>query len=151
MQLKLLDADTGLIGDPEEWKRVETEEEAAETILALEELVDRINVVINFHRARFSMAMEAAGATLKELNGYTVKLIPQRSYEYDTALLTELYRHLPKDRVEAALQPTFKVNKLELNKLQKLGGPVRDIIEAAVREIPKAPRVEIKRTLTSGN
>lgn len=150
MQFKLLDADTGLIGDPEEWRKADSDEEAVETILALKDLVAKIEAVIRYHEAGFMMQMEAAGATIKELNGYELKLTTQRSYDYNFDRLRELYNHLPKERVEQALQPTFKVSKAELNKLVKLGGPVKEIIETAVIEVQKGSKLEIKRVLTPG-
>lgn len=106
-------------------------------------LLKGLGVVVNQLQATMFHRMESDQATVRETLGYTVKLVPQRSYEYDLPNLLGLKYHLTGEQYTAAFKETVTPNKTELNKLVKLGGPIRQIIEASVREIPKPPKLEI--------
>jgi hypothetical protein len=94
--------------------------------------------------------MQRRGATLADCGEYEAKLEQSYSYGYDGEKLAELQAHLDVDTYERAVQwvqpaPYLKVDKRELNKLAKLGGPVKEIIDAAVTGMPSPPRLVLKR------
>lgn len=89
--------------------------------------------------------MEERKATLYQGEGFQAKLEPQRSYEYDIPRLLQLTKLVDKQTFEAAVKVEYKPNKVQLNKLLKFGGEIREIIESATREIPKPPRLAITK------
>lgn len=87
-------------------------------------------------------------ATVYFSERWDVKLVPQVEYKYDTKLLSMLSFHLgyglTAEEFAAALKWEPKVSKVELNKLVKRGGKIKEIIENATTTIEKAPRLEIR-------
>lgn len=91
--------------------------------------------------------MEQVDATVYDSPMFEAKLERKVTYRYDVPLLMQLQAHLPKDKFEKAVQMEPKVSKTELNKLVKLGGPVKTIIDQAVTPVPGPPSLTYQRKL----
>jgi len=89
--------------------------------------------------------MEDKDATVLVAGVYTVKSMSSIRYEYDMPRLFLLGEFLPKERLETAISYEPKVNKTALNKLRKLGGEVKQIIEEATTVIKGTPRLCIEK------
>jgi len=111
-----------------------------------EDLLNELSVAVNQLRATLQHRLEADQAVLRETPGFTVKLTAQREYVYNLPALLKLKEHLtPEQYAKAVPTPDPKPNKTELNKLVKLGGAIKQIIEAAVKPVDKPPKLEITR------
>jgi hypothetical protein len=89
--------------------------------------------------------MEEKEATVLIAGAYTVKSLPSVRYEYDMPRLLMLSEFLPKEQLETAIRYEPKVSKTALNKLAKLGGEVKKIIEESTTAIPGMPKLSIER------
>lgn len=134
--------------------------EAMESCISIEEMDDASLVsVIEYYREQVKVftqglkraemvlttRMEEKEATVLIAGAYTVKSLPVVKYEYDMPRLLLLGEFLPKDQLETAISYEPKVNKTALNKLAKLGGEVKKIIEESTTAIPGVPKLSIER------
>lgn len=114
-------------------------------ITELKETMAAIRTDLTACEAEMIRRMEGRKATIYQGDGFQAKLEPQRSYEYDIPRLLELAKHVDRETFEAAVKVEYKPNKVQLNKLCKFGGEIREIIESATREVPKPPRLVITK------
>jgi|GEM_PF-4047055 len=114
-------------------------------ITSAEALLTDLSSVVGQLKATVTHRLMNDQATIREMPEFTVKLVAQRSYEYDLPALMGLKYHLTGDQYDRTFKTVVTPNKTELNKLLKLGGAIKQIIEAAVKEVEKPPRLEITR------
>jgi hypothetical protein len=106
-------------------------------------LLEDLGAVVKQLKAKMQHRLEADQAVLRETPGFTVKLTAQRTYEYDMPRLLGLKQHLTGERYAKTFKETVTPNKTELNKLVKLGGSIKAIIETSVVPVDKPPKLEI--------
>lgn len=109
-----------------------------------------LDYTINILKSTVSRRMTEREATLMDTLGFTAKLEKKVTYFYDLPLLQgELKPLLTAEQWEKAVPtpppPEPKPNKTELNKLTKLGGKVKEIIEEAVTPVPAPPSLKVER------
>lgn len=114
-------------------------------ITELKDTLSSIRTELSAAESEMIRRMEERKATAYKSAEYEVKLVPQRSYEYNLPKLLKLKDLVDEDTFNQAIKIEYKPNKTQLNKLLKFGGPIREIIESSVREVPKPPRLSIKR------
>lgn len=112
-------------------------------ITELKDTMSAIRTDLAHAEAEMIRRMQDRKATVYQGDAFQAKLESQRSYEYDIPKLLQLTKLVDKPTFEAAIKIEYKPNKVQLNKLCKFGGEVRDIIESASREVPKPPRLNI--------
>jgi hypothetical protein len=146
--LSVFDPESGEVLEPNDFLRdLEqlSDQDLLDLITAVEALVKELAPVLSLLKSTMFHRMEADQATLRETPGYTVKLVPDRAYEYDLAKLLTIKSLITPAQYAATFKETITPNKTELNKLVKLGGQLRTIIEASINEVKKPPKLEITR------
>lgn len=120
-----------------------TDDDLLQVLTAAEALQRDLAQSVQQLRATLLHRMTAREAVLLVTPRFRVNLSAQRTYEYDLPKLMTLRPLLTGEQFEKAFKTTVTPNKTELNKLVKLGGTIRLIIEASVREVEKPPKIEI--------
>lgn len=108
----------------------------AETIYQLRDSISVLKGYLDEAEAALREAMLARNASLLDTGEHEVKIKPKRRYEYDHEGLSQLQAFVPAERYERAVAvvETVKVNKLELNKLAKMGADIAAIIDQSTYE-----------------
>ncbi|HAH85767.1 MAG TPA: hypothetical protein DCL60_00175 [Armatimonadetes bacterium] len=88
--------------------------------------------------------MKEREATLLDAGRYTVKLIPNIRYTYNMEAISRLREMVPQDEYSKAVTMEPKISKLGLNRLSKLGGEIKKIIDGAVKCVEGTPRLAIE-------
>lgn len=114
-------------------------------IIELKSTLSAIRTDLVAAEAEMVRRMEERKATIYQGEGFQAKLEPQRSYEYDIPRLLQLAKLVDEETFNQAVKVEYKPNKVQLNKLLKFGGEIREIIESATREVPKPPRLVITK------
>jgi hypothetical protein len=88
--------------------------------------------------------MRGKDATLLDVGRYTVRIMPNIRYSYDTEAILKLRDMVPQDEYGRAVTMEPKISKLGLNRLARLGGEIKKTIDGAVRCVEGTPRLAIE-------
>jgi len=94
--------------------------------------------------AMLMQRMREKDATLLDVGRYTVRLMPNIRYSYDTEAILRLREMVPQDEYCRAVTMEPKISKLGLNRLSRLGGEIKKMIDGAVRCVEGTPRLAIE-------
>lgn len=127
-----------------------SDDELLDLLFRATSLQSDLDYTVVILKSTVSRRMNERKATMMDTLGFTARLEKKVTYIYNLLLLQdELKPLVTSEQWERAVPtpppPEPKPNKAELNKLMKLGGRVKEIIEEAVTPIPAPPSLKVER------
>lgn len=114
------------------WEKRGEAEEAMRFSRNAKDQIDQ-ELARRFREARPDFDESMAGGADLAGDEIVVTMTWDRDYAYDEAELLELRKHLTQDEFDKVVAFVPKVNRVHLNRLEKRGGVVGEIIKAATK------------------